>query len=1460
MAGATKRARRSLAAFVVALMALAFPAAGQNIVAHAGGGIGDGGAVAVAAWQGRDDMVLDPSGTVLVVESAGHRIRSISPGGVVSTWAGARNAWYHGDHPPLHEVALSTPARAAIDGSGSIYVYEAGPRRISEIDSGGSVSIRADAVALGNRYQVKGLAADPAGNLFLAADNAIWRLDRAGTFTRVAGTGIAGFSGDGGAANVAQISGPGDVLRAPDGTLYISDAGNGRIRRVTTAGLISTLAEVPMPGDLALSPDGDVYVACGDYRVRRIDSAGVVSVVAGNGQNTGGSSGDGGPAVDAVLSVVSSILAMPDGDLLVAHGPGLIRRVDGAGIIHPWSGGRYGDGPSRFEAAFGQPSAMATDAQGNVYLAHPNRIRRVTPQGAVSTVAGADGFGSSGDGGPALEAIFRTVEGLAVDGAGNLYFAETASHVVRVVRANGTVERFAGNGSSSASGDGGPAVQAGLPSPKGLAVDAQGRLYIASRRGVRRVEPDGSISTFAGGMQSGFAGDGGPATQALFCSPDHLAVVDGGLVIADGCNHRIRRVDAAGIVQTIAGTGSDARPVEGVAALESPFTLSGEVVAAGGGLYVSEPVYRRIYRIGADGIVALAAGNGQSGYAGDGGPAIGASFNYIGPMAPATDGGVMIADIGINLLRKLDAAGGSPTPPELSVADAVVVEGDSGSAFLRFAVSLTTVPSAPVTFRVRTQGGTALESVDYLAPATGDRAIGPGQSSLLVEVEVRGDVIDEPDETLQLIVEDIYGASAGRTVATGTILDDDQPAGTPPAPVARGERRVIDHSVASLDIDVLANDDLDAGLMAGGSLAIVGALPQGQATIVGDVVRFVPRDDFSGDDRFRYRVCDSLGRCSEADVSVVVRPVPRVDLDVASRSGRHRQPVSDLPAMDSLRFDSTPLVAPALMTFAPAADDTPASPWDSPIGRAFVRLPMATEAGAAAVDHQLLVDVLASTGGEQLDLYLGMDFNGDGQPQADEMLCLDSQSATPRCEARLQRPDLGTSHYWVMLHNRNGGDASANLAIFDVPMLAADGSFVATGPGRLGQGESFDVKLGWNAQGMLPGDWRAGFVTTRDSARITAGGFPVRLHRTGAAEEPLLLASGQPVTLRLAPGTSHRRIFIDVPEGSTNLRVSTSAPDASFRIQLVHGGADADPADTTVPDAPAAGVATARVKRGDVLQAVPAPGRWYIVARNEGAMPGAMTITATVEGAAPVVRPGSYFNAARPGHGLFLYPAGNQWAGLWYAYADDGRPTWYYLQGAAPGANGVWAGDLYRAAWHGTSNVLAKVGLATVTPTGPDAFTFSYTLDGLSGSEPMAALGRGCPTLAGLPQDLSSHWFNRQRAGTGYSVQLWEQYEYLAAFVYDGRGEPRFLAGERSGFGGAETVLALEQLRGACPTCAWVPPVRANVGTLLRRITNGALSRIELDVEYIDGVPGTWTAVDEVELLGGAGTTQGCAP
>jgi hypothetical protein len=240
-----------------------------------------------------------------------------------------------------------------------------------------------------------------------------------------------------------------------------------------------------------------------------------------------------------------------------------------------------------------------------------------------------------------------------------------------------------------------------------------------------------------------------------------------------------------------------------------------------------------------------------------------------------------------------------------------------------------------------------------------------------------------------------------------------------------------------------------------------------------------------------------------------------------------------------------------------------------------------------------------------------------------------------------------------------------------------------------------------------------------------------------------------------------------------------------------------------------------------------------------------------------VLRPGGFYNPQRSGNGLFLYPAGGEWAGLWYTYLQDGTPTWYYLQAPAPGATGIWRGTIYRSAWNGSSNVLTPVGEATVTPRSTSAFTFSYTLDGETGSEAYETFGGGCPTFAGAPLNASGHWFDPARAGSGYSVQLFPNYEFYTVFGYDAQGVPRYLIAERSGIGTATQSMNLDQNTGACPLCTRTGnPVRNSVGTLTRTVGSGTLQRIQLSGTYTAGVPGTWAANDTVTPLG---TLQGCA-
>ena len=464
-----------------------------------------------------------------------------------------------------------------------------------------------------------------------------------------------------------------------------------------------------------------------------------------------------------------------------------------------------------------------------------------------------------------------------------------------------------------------------------------------------------------------------------------------------------------------------------------------------------------------------------------------------------------------------------------------------------------------------------------------------------------------------------------------------------------------------------------------------------------------------------------------------------------------------------------------------------------------------------------------------------------------------------RCELQVDA-NGSPQQVWLMAHNRGTRLEQARLEVFLVPPGPGDGTLVATGPGRLAAAESFDLRLGWREHGLLPGESRAGYVDVIN-AGVATGSVPVRVDRINPVNAAIALGSGQAQALRLAPGAAQDRVFIDVPAGASRLDVQTASGQ---NVDLYLAPAPvSSPAIAPAP-ARAQAVASAIGASGNEALSISGagltPGRWYITPVNRDDNAASLTLTATIVGAAPVVRPGSYFNAARSGHGLFLYPAGDQWAGLWYTYLQGGSSTWYYLQGPAPGLNGIWRGELYRAAWNGSSNALTAIGRAIVSPTGPDAFLFSYELDGETGSEPLAALGRGCPSLGGQPLDASSHWFDPARAGTGYSVQLFPDYEFYAAFVYDGQGVPRFLTAEAGSFRGADTTLALEQLTGFCPLCVRSgAPSRADIGTLRRRFDAGGLVQMQLDAIFTGGIPGAWAGDDAVQLLGGAGTTQGCA-
>jgi hypothetical protein len=336
---------------------------------------------------------------------------------------------------------------------------------------------------------------------------------------------------------------------------------------------------------------------------------GVITTVAGTGVRW--SSGDDGPATRAELEYPMDLDFDGRGNLyILEHGepsnPPRVRKVDPTGrittVVGPGAAGEAAD--LILGTTFG-PSGLAVDADGNVYVGGgdgpdiDNRVIRIDPSGNVTTVAGTSQPGSSGDGGPATEARLQGVWDVAVDLEGNVYISGRGG--VRRVDADGVISTIVGGGKRGFSGDGGPAADARIDGVTGVSADDVGNLYFIDygNRRIRRIAPDGIITTVAGNGQDGFSGDGGPATEASFSAPEHLwADSLGNVYIADTYNRRIRKVDANGIITTIAGNGRNAFSGDGGPATSAGLAkIAGVAVGPDGDLYIADSAHDRVRRV-----------------------------------------------------------------------------------------------------------------------------------------------------------------------------------------------------------------------------------------------------------------------------------------------------------------------------------------------------------------------------------------------------------------------------------------------------------------------------------------------------------------------------------------------------------------------------------------------------------------------------------------------------------------------------------------------------------------------------------------------------------------------------------------------------------------------------------------------------------------------------------------------
>jgi sugar lactone lactonase YvrE len=540
----------------------------------------------------------------------------------------------------------------------------------------------------------------------------------------VAGTGAAGYSGDEGGATSAQLNLPRGVAADGSGNLLIADQLNHCIRRVdlatggitTVAGIgvrgssgdggAATSASLTGPRGVAVDPLGNLFIAdMGNDRVRRVDAAsGIITTVAGGGAASG--LGDGGPATSARLDLPPDVAVDGRGNFFVADaGNYRIRRVDAeTGIITTLAGtgalAFIGDGGAATSAGLSSPRGITVDSLGRLFISDNfnRRIRRVDLNGSITTVAGTGQEGGSGDDGPATSAQFSHPRGVAVDSLGNLFIADAFNHRIRRVDASGIITTVAGTGEADPSGDGGPATSAGLQFPNSVALDHQGNLFIADdgNRRVRKVDAEtGVISTVAGTGESGFSGDGGPATSAQLGALRGVALDgQGNLFIADGENHRIRRVDAdTGVITTLAGTGEAGFSGDGDAATSAQLSSPHGVVVDGlGNLFFVDQGNFRIRRVGSDGVISTVAGTGEAGFSGDGGTATDARFSSPYDIAADGLGTLLIADGGNDCVRRLDAVTGAIT----TVAGRIDPEGMGPIGQAMLADPRTVVPGAPL--------------------------------------------------------------------------------------------------------------------------------------------------------------------------------------------------------------------------------------------------------------------------------------------------------------------------------------------------------------------------------------------------------------------------------------------------------------------------------------------------------------------------------------------------------------------------------------------------------------------------------------------------------------------------------------------------------------------------------------------------------------------------------------------
>lgn len=638
--------------------------------------IGDGGPATSAQITNIQGIALDSAGNLYLTDTDNARVRKVAANGTISTLAGTGVAGYSGDGGPATSAQLNLPYGLAVDSSGAVFVADLGNNRVRRIGPNGTISTVAGNGALlsagdggpataASLMSPRNLAIDTAGNLYIAefAGQRIREVAANGTISTIAGTGVAGFSGDNGPPSQAQLAYPAGLTLDSGGALYIADSGNNCVRRIM-AGLIATVVgsagtSLITPVAVAVGANATIYVADFSSTVHMLTAGGAWGALAGTG--TAGFSGDGGPASLAQLTQPRDLALDKSGNFYIADGV-RVRKVNSAGTIQTIAGDGYlnavGDFGSATNAVLYQPSAVSLDTQGNLYIADTGtqRVRQVAPGGIITTVAGTGTAAASTDKISSVSASLNFPMGVAVDSSGDLIISDTQNQRVREVTA-GIIQTVAGTGVAGMGAVNQLASETQLNNPRNTCLAATGTQYVADTGNHRllSISKTAVITIAAGTGAAGYGGDGQVAWLAQLNQPSACAVDSAGDVfLADTGNNRIRKVSPTGVITTVAGTGA-----AGSAGDEGPANAAllngprGIAVDGSGQLFIGDTGNNRVREVTADGVIHTIAGQSAAGFTGDGGPGTSAQLN--GPAGVLVDGSgnVYVADTGNNRVRQL---------------------------------------------------------------------------------------------------------------------------------------------------------------------------------------------------------------------------------------------------------------------------------------------------------------------------------------------------------------------------------------------------------------------------------------------------------------------------------------------------------------------------------------------------------------------------------------------------------------------------------------------------------------------------------------------------------------------------------------------------------------------------------------------------------------------------------------